>query len=190
MKRTGLMFLMLGAGLIFFACEKTEPLTDSGNDLETATLKAAKVERTFEGICTQVLPPAIEGDNEWYDQTNDWRTTGTSIWLTTKAEEDPDLGVTYLGGTSELFVDPKNPHELNRGKWDLTWEGTLTLKDLDNPLAGFDIVAIATGEGEAGKVKGMNAYWTYTMDFDGTPETMFYVVEGNIEKPQGPIKKD
>lgn len=183
MKRTSLMILLIGVATVFFGCEKDFVEPDlSMDDQETVALKGAKVKRAFSGICTQVLPPAIEGDNEWYDETDDWRTTGTTLWV------QPDLEV--FGGTTTLIVDPKNPHKENRGKWEMTWEGTMVPKDLENPAAGLDIVAKAKGVGVAGKVKGMKANWTYTMDWDGTPETFFYVVEGNIEKPQGPIKKD
>jgi len=185
MKRSILMLLVVGVAIIFFGCEKDYVEPDlSMDDQETTALKGAKVKvkRTFEGICTFVFPPDETGDNQWYDETDDWRTTGTTIWV----QPDPEA----FEGTATLFVDPKNPHEENRGIWEMTWEGTMTPN-----TDGAVIVATATGEGVAGKVKGMKANWIYTMNYIGPwppipNETFFYVVEGNIEKPQGPIKKD
>jgi hypothetical protein len=183
MKRLISMLLVIGVGLFSFGCQKDYVEPDlSVDDQETAALKAAKVKRTFEGICTIVLPPAVAGDNEWHDETDDWRTTGTTIWVT-------DPGGFF--GTVTLTLDPKNPHELNRGIWEMEWSGDITPTD-----DGLLITATAAGEGIAGKVKGMKANWTYTMNYVGDDfpnpanPTLFYVVEGSIEKPQGPIKKN
>ena len=73
--------------------------------------------------------------------------------------------------------------------WEITWTGEISFVE-----GGVVIVATATGVGIEGKVKGMKANWTYTMNYVGddfpTPnETFFYVIEGNIDKPQGSIKK-
>ena len=98
-------------------------------------------------------------------------------------------------GTATLTVDPKNPHELNRGIWEMEWSGSITPTD-----DGLLVIAIAEGWGIAGKVKGMKANWTYTMNYTGpmlpgdfpfdiTDPSFYYAVTGNIEKPQGPIKK-
>ncbi len=185
MKRSNLMFIVLAASIIFFGCSKDDSLAPlSQNDQET-NLKKAKVKRTFEGICT----PVDNGDenvNEWYDATDDWRTTGTTIW---------EMGEGFFG-TATLFVDAKNPHDENRGIWDIEWAGTITPNDEGT---GVVIVATATGIGAEGKVKGMNGLWTYTMNYifaetdesfpDPNNPTCFYVIEGNIDKPQGPIKK-
>jgi hypothetical protein len=49
-------------------------------------------------------------------------------------------------------------------------------------------VGTAEGKGVEGEVKGMEAYWIYTMDYVGAdfpnPEnpTLFYKIEGNITK--------
>ena len=102
--------------------------------------------------------------------------------------DQPDL--TLFEGTATLTVDPKNPHEGNRGKWVLEWSGSITPTD-----DGFLVVATAEGKGVDGKVKGMKGNWTYTMNYVGADfpnpanPTFFYIVEGNIDKPQGPIKK-
>ena len=177
MKRLISMLLVIGVGLFFFGCQKDiiEPDLNM-DDQQTTALKKAKVKRTFEGICTPVefIPDVI---NKWHDETDDWRTTGTTLWV----QPDPLV----FEGTATLLVDPKNPHEVDRGIWDMTWKFMQFPSIADNRL-----IATAEGIGVAGKVKGMKAYWTYTMDHDGTDETFFYVVEGNIDKPQGPIKKD
>lgn len=180
MKRLNLIFLIIGVAIIFSGCSKEDFLAPdlSQIDQETTTLKATKVKRTFEGVCTFIAPVP----NTWYDATDDWRVTGTTIWV------QPDPGV--FGGTAELFVDAKNPHDENRGKWEMVWNGEITFS-----AEGVLLVAYVTGIGVEGKVKGMEANWTYTMDYVGTdfpnPEnpTFFYAIEGNIEKPQGPIKK-
>ncbi len=104
---------------------------------------------------------------------DDWRVTGTTLWV------QPDEGV--FEGTAELFVDARNPHDENSGKWEMTWFGSMTPSaDGSSTL----IVAEAFGMGVEGKVRGMKANWTYTMTYDGTPETFFYVVKGSIEKSQ------
>ncbi|RLD53332.1 MAG: hypothetical protein DRI97_13645 [Bacteroidetes bacterium] len=179
------MLLAIAVALIFFGCEKEAilPLESGMDDQETTALKAAKdkVKRTFEGICT----PVDNGDpnvNEWYDDTDDWRTTGTTIW-----EFDPNGG---FFGTAVLTVEAKNPHEDNRGIWEMEWSGEINFVG-----EVMVIAATATGVGVEGKVKGMKANWTYTMNYVGTfppldvkNPTCFYTVEGNIVKPQGPIK--
>ena len=183
MKRSNLMFLVIGVAIVFLCCGKMVPLVlDSNSDQEITSLKSAKVKRTFNGICTPTTPPN-PGDNAWYDATDDWRVTGTTIW------NQPDPAI--FEGTAELFVEAKNPHDENRGKWEMTWSGDITFGE-----EGVVILAYATGKGVEGKVKGMEANWIYSMDYIGddfpNPEnpTFFYAVEGNIVKPQGPIKKD
>ena len=183
MKRLNLMALVIGVTILFSGCSKEDfsPPGLDPVDQEITSLKAAKVKRSFTGICTLTTPPN-PGDNAWYDATDDWRVTGTTVWV------QPDA--TIFGGTATLFVDAKNPHDENRGKWEMTWSG-----ELDFGAEGVVIVTNATGIGVEGKVKGMEAKWTYTMNYIGTdfpnPEnpTFFYAIEGNIVKPQGPIKK-
>lgn len=188
MKRSILIFMMIGTVMIFFGCSgdnpmvpklnQSDPMAKELNQSDQVTTTLAKVKRTFTGICTQVIPPQIEGDNEWYDAADDWRVTGTTIWRMPNPNE--------FGGTATLSVDAKNPHDENRGVWEMIWSGTET------PIeGGLLIVAHATGEGVEGKVKGMFAEWTYTMNliFGDEENTFFYAVEGNIVKPQGPIKK-
>jgi len=178
MKRSILILLVIGTVMIFFGCSGDNPMAPKLNQSDQVTTTLAKVKRTFTGICTPVIPPQVEGDNEWYDATDDWRVTGTTIWIM------PDPNV--FGGTATLFVDAKNPHDENRGVWEMIWSSTQTFYE-----GGFLLVAHATGVGVEGKVKGMSAEWTYTMKylFDDVENTFFYAVEGNIVKPQGPITK-
>jgi hypothetical protein len=174
------ILLLVIVAIIFSGCEKEEIITNGLNpdDMESKTMKFKKEKRTFEGICTFVAPVP----NTWYDASDDWRVTGTTIWT----QPDPSV----FGGTAELFVEAKKPHDTNRGKWEMTWNGTLT-----PTTDGFVIVAVAKGVGVEGKVKGLKANWTYTMNYVGAdfpnPEnpTFFYAVKGNIDKPQGPIRK-
>ena len=177
MKRSIILLVLFCVAAFFSGCEKDEILSDEVGLFEKSAQKDVMIKRTFEGICTFV---EFETVNTWYDEMDDWRVTGTSLW------HQPDPAV--FEGTGELFVSAKNPHDENRGKWETTWSGTLT------PTAdGLSIVAHVEGVGVEGKVKGLKAYWEYTMDVVGAPDptnpTFFYSVTGNIEKPQGPIKK-
>lgn len=176
MKHSVLMALVMGVSIVFLGCSKDYVEPDQGmEDQATPFHKAAKVKRTFTGICTPVeMTPDI---NKWYDDADDWRVSGHTIWV----QPNPDV----FAGTATLIVDPKNPHDENRGMWEMTWSGTVTPNG-----AGLLIEAMAVGTGVEGKVKGLKANWTYSMDYDGTPETFFYEIQGNINAPQGPRKKD
>lgn len=58
MKRLNLMFVVIGVAIIFFSCEKMDPLVpDSSTDQEITALKAAKVSTHFTGECTPTAPP-------------------------------------------------------------------------------------------------------------------------------------
>ncbi len=181
MKRSILMLLVIGVAMIFFGCEKMDPLVpDSNADQEITSLKAAKVKGTFAGICTPTAPPN-PGDNAWHDETGDWRTTGTTIWT----QPDPAA----FEGTAVLILDAKDKNDSPAGKWEMTWSGGLTPTD-----DGVLIVAEAMGTGVEGYVKGMKAKWSYTMTYVGNdfpnPEnpTFFYVIEG--EYYTGPVKRN
>jgi hypothetical protein len=178
MERSKFMLLVIGAAFIFFGYTKDHTLaTDLQNDLETTSLKCAKVKKTFKGKCTPV--EMIAGTNKWYDATDDWRVTGTTIWVT---------AADGFYGTAELFVDARNPHDENRGKWEMEWVGKITFGEDGNSAL---VVATVDGKGVEGKVKGMIATWIYTMNYvgdlskmpDPTNPTCFYTIEGNIEKP-------
>lgn len=175
-----LLVVLFCTATLFGSCEKEEFMTNKTELVkqDEYALKSAKIKRTFEGKCTFVAPVP----NTWYDAMDDWRVTGTSVW------DQPDPNV--FEGTAVLYVDAKNPHDKNRGKWEMTWSGTIT------PTAeGLKLTAQVEGVGVEGKVKGLKANWTYIMNYVGpdfpNPEnqTFFYNVTGAIDKPQGPIKK-
>ena len=171
MKRSNLMFLILGLSIIFFGCSKDDfmaPDIDQ-NDQGEVSLKSLKNEKTpFSGTCvivnlgdpgtTTVLPNGktlIKGQTaEWYDEADDARVTGQTFWyINWLMEEEPNTA--KLWGKSELFV--KN----GGGKWEISWHGYQT------PTPdGFIIVCDAVGTGKEGEVKGLVAKWTYIMDFE------------------------
>ena len=175
MKRVPFLLMIFCLGLIFTNCEKEEELAPELmiEDYESTDLNDEKIKRPFTGICT---PVSLFPVNTWYDDTDDWRVTGQSIWV-----EDPECD---FCGTMELTVDPKNPHDENRGKWEATWYGEITFNE-----DGAVIVAYVEGEGVEGKVEGLEANWIYTMTYIGelpfnpSNPTFFYVIEGNIDKP-------
>ncbi len=178
MKRSKFMLLVIGAAIIFFGYMKDDSMAaDLQNDPETTSLNYARVKKAFKGTSTPVEMTAEI--NKWHDTTDDWRVTGTTIWVT---------AADGFKGTAELFVDGKNPGGENRGKWEIKWEGKVTLgEDGKSAL----VVATADGKGVEGKVKGMTATWIYTMNYvgdlskmpDPTNPTCFYNVEGKVEKP-------
>lgn len=169
MKRSILISLVLGVSLIFSGCSKdyVEP-DESKNDQETAYLKSTKVKTAFEGVCTPVSPSPV---NTWYDVTDDARVTGTSIWITEEITQIDEITF-ELQGTAELTLED------GLGKWEMSWYGTQTLTSPDGST--FKVVAHAVGTGIEGDVLGMKARWKYSLDFDGTPETLFYKIKGKI----------
>ena len=183
MKRLNLIFLLIGL-IFFFGCQKDNTVTTEPNqsDEVTTSLKAAKVHTHFIGICTPIefVSPT---KSIWYDDTDDDRVTGVSFWETESVV--PIDEVTFeLSGTTELFVgvevddDGEYSIDDNDGKWEMTWKGTQTLTSPDGST--FRIVAHAVGDGIGGIVEGMTAKWKYTLDFDGTPQTLHYHIKGKI----------
>ena len=112
MKRSKFMLLAIGAAIIFFGYTKNDSFAGLQNDPETTSMNYAKVKKTFKGKCSPVEMTAEI--NKWYDATDDWRVTGTSIWV--KAADG-------FKGTAELFVDARNPNDENRGKWEINLGG-------------------------------------------------------------------
>ena len=114
---------------------------------------------------------------EWYDSTNTGLSTGKSIWTVNWLQEND--GNAELWATSEIILDD------GRGKWELTWTGiriptgTGTFVEWQSP---FRLEGDGVGKGVEGEVVGMEAKWTYTMDFNGDFSTLFYKVEGYIVK--------
>ena len=118
---------------------------------------------------------------EWYDQGEDWRTGGISMWYITFLFA-PD-GTAEMWGTGEIFVgsDPDNPAYV--GKWDIIFEAVLTPTDV-----GFDLLTYSTGVGVEGVVLGYYGAWISTMNNDfSVPSTFMYNTYGciNSQVPLG-----
>ncbi len=179
MKRLILMFLVFGVAIMFSGCSKDNSSLSSDlsqSDQETTSLKAAKVHTHFTGTSTPIDPP-IPDVNAWYDEADDPRVTGVSIWVSEPMVPIDEITFRLLG-TADLFMGAEEYGGEDDGKWEMTWKGTMTLTSPDGST--FRIVVHAVGEGTEGDVEGLTAKWKYTMDFDGTPETFKYVSKGKI----------
>lgn len=176
MKGSILCLVAIAMAVIFAGCEKEEVLSPEQEQeaLKEYVLKSAETKGLFEGLCTPVDP----GNFIWYDDMDDWRVTGTTVW--SYSDE------TLSGGTTILYVGADNPNDPNRGVWEMEWE----FEEFNESPEGIYAVAIATGKGVSGEVRGMKAKWTYTLDWDFTPETFFYAVSGKIENQYGPDHKE
>ena len=109
----------------------------------------------------------IEGQTaEWFDTADDWRATGTTMWVVNWLIEADPPNTAELWGTAELFV------EGDRGKWEITWHGYQT----PTP-GGFVILVEGVGTGVEGEVLGMVGNWIYMMDIENG---FFYTTEGEI----------
>lgn len=189
MKRSSLMLLLFGVAIIFFGCEKMDPLVpDSNTDQEISSLKSAKVKTTFTGrsdYVADINPPTITVQpnskyktkwkdviGEWVDVADDARVTGKTLWYANYYWEDEAFtSNAKVWGKAELFVGVLEPGDEPLGKWEITWHGYIT----DNGLkASVD----AVGTGTEGNVKGLVAHWKYTMDILGVG--FFYQTEGTI----------
>ncbi len=188
MKRTNLMFLVIGLAIIFSGCSKDNSLAPelSQSDQETF-LKASKI--PFTGTSMPAGLP-IGGDTtflpngktlitgvtvEWYDHSDSCAgmITGSSYW-TANSLTDPD-GSAKMWGKADIIVDGENCS----GKWELSWHGYLTLYE---DGSGLEIICDANGTGKEGDVKGMVGKWTYTMNYVfSDPTTFFYATDGYIK---------
>lgn len=186
----------MSAALIFFGCDKMDPLTESGNDFDTASLKGAKVEIEFTGTCSptatppgpptdavvKVLPNGkIKSTDEsawWYDKATTPLLTGYTKWMINRII-DVD-GVQKIWGKTDIDLDD------DLGKWILSWHGYLypTL-DKDGNDIGLHGYCEGVAVGKEGDVEGMTAKMLYTLDFlYADPSTLFYATEGVIN-PHG-----
>ena len=173
------MILIIGVAIIFFGCSENNSLIPdlNQNDEVTNSLKSKKIPTHFACTCTPLLLPDGDDRNAWKDVTDDDRVTGVSIWFTDEVVEIDEITF-ELRGTAELFVGAKVVGDEYDGKWEITWKGTQTLTSPGGST--FRIVVHAVGTGTEGDVLGLTAKWKYTMDFDGTPETLKYVIKGKI----------
>lgn len=177
MKRL-ISMLLIGIAIFWFGCSKEDnPATPESNTEFTGT--CVWVADLDTGVTT-VLEDGrilITGQKaEWYDSTNIALTTGKSFWdVGWVIEKD---GNAQLWATTELVVDG------GRGKWELTWTGTRTptgTGTFTEWVSPFKIEGDAVGKGVEGEVLGMEAKWTYTMDFNGDFSTLFYKSKGYIK---------
>ncbi len=180
MKRSILLLMAIAVALIFFGCEK-ETFAPETNpiDQETAAFKAAKEKVSFEGISFPAEVPGpydTEGDITeylngkyqtkwkdvivtWYDDADDWRVTGTTVWYANYYwEGEAPWSNGKVWGKTELFVD-YNPDFTSDdpGMWEISWHGYIT-------DGGWKAYVDAVGTGKSGDVKGLVAHWKYTLD--------------------------
>ncbi len=183
MKRLNLMLLVIGAAILFFGCEKMDPIVpDAIDDQEIASLKAAEIKTHFIGNCTflaqldpgedKVLPNGKTLRtgivSQWKDNSGDPLVAGVSTWtMTWLIEED---GITAkIWGKAEIVLDD------DRGIWKLSFHGNITKTEV-----GMIVEDVCTGTGKEGEVKGMVAKWAHKMDYDFTiPATFIYDFEGD-----------
>ncbi len=185
MKRSNLLLLIIGVAIIFFSCEKMDPLVpDLSSDQATTSLKAAKVKTSFSGVCSsteildeQGLYKELPNDKimnrfitVWHDVADDpahWMVTGQTTWYVNQMIEED--GSFRYWGKAELIVDGVNEGDPSRGHWEMTWRGYLTF----TPEGAPQLIADAVGQGKSGEVKGLVAKWTYTMDFFADPGPVY-----------------
>lgn len=180
MKRLNLVLLGIGAAIIFFGCEKTDPVVpDSGGDQEITAFKSAeKFKKTFfTGSCTPLAVPAPGVDkilpngktkrtgiiSQWKDHSTDPLVAGVSTWyMDWIIEED---GITaMIKGKADVVLDD------NLGKWELNFHGNIIKTDV-----GMKVTSECTGKGIDGEVTGMVAKWSHEMNYDfSKPETFVY----------------
>ena len=177
MKRLNLLFLILGVvTIVFFGCKEDECPTPTPTEFTGTSIPVLPGD---EGITT-VLPDGrtlIDGQTaEWYEEATDWMVTGQSFWIVNWLIEKEPPFTAQLWGTAVINVGVKNTGDASRGKWELSWQGVQTPTQ-----DGFKIVVDAVGTGTEGEVKGLFANWTYTMNYNGTPESMFYATAGTIK---------
>ena len=173
MKHSNFIFLIIGVTFFFFSCSKDNATMapDQSQGDEFASSLKAKAKTVFTGTSTPFPNPDDPVINRWYDEADDSRVTGITIWDTEAVVVIDELTV-QLWGTAELTVDG------GLGKWELNWRGT---QKFETPDGDFEIVVYAYGTGTEGKVKGMFAEWTYTMkSVDG----FFYATEGYVADKQ------
>ncbi|UCH14826.1 MAG: hypothetical protein JSV22_02400 [Bacteroidales bacterium] len=182
MKRSILIFLVIGVTMLFFGCSEDSPMTPEldQDDPTTNDLKCARGEKTeFSGISNFVAPgdagTSVELPNgkilvkgissQWHDDADDYRVTGNSFWYFNQLISGENTA--QLWGRAELYVDNDG------GKWNMRWHGY----QAPTPDGGFIIVADVFGRGVEGEVKGLVAKWRYTMNIS---EGFFYAIEGYI----------
>ena len=177
MRRSNLMFLVIGAAIIFSGCSKDDALAPGldQSDQVTSSLKLAStpfVEFSGESTPVDVPDPGtatvqpngktkIRGMvTEWRDvaDPDDENVTGQSLWYQNWNIE-ADGSSAEVWGKADLNLDIG-------GTWEVSWHGTITANEgyTVNDVGHIKALAYAVGTGKTGDVKGMVAHWTYTMD--------------------------
>jgi hypothetical protein len=176
MKRTNLMFLVIGVAIIFSGCSKDNSLAPdlSQSDQGTTFLKAEKIPYT--GVSDPVVGGIFEPGEwtflpngnvkiqgmiaEWYDTADTPLLTGTSMWYENWLYNQEDPTVKFWG-TAEIAV------EGGEGVWQGSWHGWGTFSGptpydfWTSPLVG-EIDVVFTGHG--GNIQGMVAKVKYNID--------------------------
>ncbi|MCD4729891.1 MAG: hypothetical protein K8R74_04790 [Bacteroidales bacterium] len=176
MKRSNLMFLVIGVAIIFSGCSKDNSLAPdlSQSDQGTSCLKAEKIPHSgisqpvvggfFDPGIWDTLPNGnikIKGlMAEWYDTADTPLLTGTSMWYENALYNPYDPKLKFWGSV-ELAV------EGGEGVWQGSWHGYGTFSGptpyhfFGSPLVG-EIELVFTGHG--GDIQGMVAKSTWNID--------------------------
>ena len=179
MKRFIITSIAISLTLLFIGCsDEDNPRTCDCKQLFKGTSKF--IAEIDSGLTTVLDDGRILITNqkaEWYDSTNVKLLTGKSFWTVNWLKETD--GNAEMWATAEIVVDS------GLGKWELSWSGTRVPTDSGSFVemqSPFRVEGDAVGKGVEGEVLGMEAKWTYTMDFNGDLSTLFYNSEGYILK--------
>ena len=167
MKRTILLFLVLGVSATYFGCKNEKGTTPQKTEFTGTSAPVAIVDLGK----TTVLPNGnvlMEGIKyEWYDSTSVWQATGQSIWYENWLIYSSGDTI-KIWGIADINVAGENPGDPSRGKWELLWNGWVTQYEMDekgNFTKGL-IAVDACGNGTSGAVEGMLGQWKYSMDIE------------------------
>ena len=189
MKRSNLSLLVIGVAIILLGFSKADdllaPEVGQSDQVTTAFTGTSEFKAPIEPGITIKKPDGkiliIGNVAEWYDDSDNKIVKGKSIWYANWLIE-ADFTSAKVWGKAELFMDSENPDvDPPCGKWEILWYGKLTDGGIDengNWSKGL-INVKAIGQGKSGKVKGMVAEWTYTMNIE---EAFMYKSEGIIHK--------
>jgi hypothetical protein len=165
-----LILLFLGAGLIFFGCEKDNCTAPQATDFTGASTWVADIDEGTVSMLSDNKILIIEMTAEWYEDATDAKVSGKSIWTVNWLVE-PDWSSAKLWGTAVIYVGVASGGNNGSalGVWELTWEGQLT-EGVFDPEIGFlsegKISVTANGFGKSGEVNGKLGHWNYSLDVE------------------------